>query len=133
MTALNAGVRSIEHGFMFDCEISALMKEKGAYITTNLTAFDPGLLDIPAVRDVPASLAKAKSASARKSYHYRVVMVKGDGTQLDMRGRCSAGQKVRLARHSQLLATFTCTSTCSVHDVCAGVTDLCLLGRCWRR
>ncbi|MEP1932508.1 MAG: amidohydrolase family protein, partial [Roseibium sp.] len=64
MNALNAGVRSIEHGFMFDCEISALMEEKGAYITTNLTAFDPGLLDIPAVKDVPASLAKAKSASA---------------------------------------------------------------------
>jgi imidazolonepropionase-like amidohydrolase len=64
MNALNAGVRSIEHGFMFDCEISKLMNEKKAYITTNLTAFDPGLLDIPAVRDVPASLAKAKSASA---------------------------------------------------------------------
>ena len=27
--ALNAGVKSIEHGFMFDCEISELMKEKG--------------------------------------------------------------------------------------------------------
>jgi hypothetical protein len=40
------------------------MKKKGAYITTNLTAFDPGLLDIPAVANVPASLAKAKSASA---------------------------------------------------------------------
>ena len=64
MNALNAGVRSIEHGFMFDCEISELMMEKKAYITTNLTAFDPGLLDIPAVKDVPASLAKAKSASA---------------------------------------------------------------------
>ena len=64
INALNAGVRSIEHGFMFDCEISELMEEKNAYITTNLTAFDPGLLDIPAVRDVPASLAKAKSASA---------------------------------------------------------------------
>ncbi len=64
MTALNAGVKSIEHGFMFDCEISELMKKKGAYITTNLTAFDPGLLDIPAVASVPASLAKAKSASA---------------------------------------------------------------------
>ncbi|MCP4765075.1 MAG: amidohydrolase family protein [Gammaproteobacteria bacterium] len=64
MAALNAGVRSIEHGFMFDCEISELMKEKGAYITTNLTAFDPGLLDIPAVKNVPASLAKAKTASA---------------------------------------------------------------------
>ena len=64
MTALDAGVRSIEHGFMFDCEISEKMNQKGAYITTNLTAFDPGLLEIPAVRDVPASLAKAKSASA---------------------------------------------------------------------
>jgi len=64
MTALNAGVRSIEHGFMFDCEISRLMKKKDAYITTNLTAFDPGLLDIPAVANVPASLAKAKSATA---------------------------------------------------------------------
>ncbi len=64
MNALNAGVRSIEHGFAFDCEIAELMKEKGAYITTNLTAFDPGLLDIPSIRDVPSSLAKAKSASA---------------------------------------------------------------------
>lgn len=62
--ALNAGVKSIEHGFMFDCEISELMEEKGAYITTNLTAFDPNLLEIPAVKNVPSSLAKAKSASA---------------------------------------------------------------------
>jgi imidazolonepropionase-like amidohydrolase len=64
MNALNAGVKSIEHGFAFDCEIAELMEEKGAYITTNLTAFDPGLLDIPAVANVPSSLAKAKSASA---------------------------------------------------------------------
>jgi imidazolonepropionase-like amidohydrolase len=64
MKALNAGVRSIEHGFSFDCEIASLMKKKKAFITTNLTAFDPGLLDIPAVADVPASLRKAKSASA---------------------------------------------------------------------
>ena len=63
MGALNAGVRSIEHGFSFDCEIAKVMKKKGAYISTNLTAFDPGLLDIPAVANVPASLAKAKSAS----------------------------------------------------------------------
>jgi len=64
MNALNSGVRSIEHGFAFDCEVAKLMKKKDAYISTNLTAFDPGLLDIPAVADVPASLAKAKSASA---------------------------------------------------------------------
>lgn len=30
----------------------------------------------------------------RRVYNYRVVMVKGD-TALDMRGRCSAGQKVK--------------------------------------
>jgi imidazolonepropionase-like amidohydrolase len=64
MNALNAGVRSIEHGFAFDCEIAKVMKKEKAYITTNLTAFDPGLLDIPAVKNVPSSLAKAKSASA---------------------------------------------------------------------
>jgi imidazolonepropionase-like amidohydrolase len=64
MNALNAGVRSIEHGFSFDCEVAKVMKKNNAYITTNLTAFDPGLLDIPAVKNVPSSLAKAKSASA---------------------------------------------------------------------
>ncbi|MEE1673228.1 amidohydrolase family protein [Agarivorans aestuarii] len=64
VSALNSGVKSIEHGFMFDCEISELMEEKGAYITTNLTAFDPNLLEIPAVKNVASSLAKAKSASA---------------------------------------------------------------------
>jgi len=64
LNALNAGVRSIEHGFMFDCEISELMEEKDAYITTNLTAFDPNLFDIPAISQVPASLRKAKSAAA---------------------------------------------------------------------
>jgi len=35
------------------------------------------------------------AAKTRRSYRYRVVMIKG-GTELDMRGRCSAGQKVRL-------------------------------------
>jgi imidazolonepropionase-like amidohydrolase len=64
LRALNAGVKSIEHGFGFDCEVAKLMKKKDAYITTNLTAFAPGLLEIPAVKNVPASLRKAKSASA---------------------------------------------------------------------
>ena len=64
MDALNAGVMSIEHGFMFDCEVAELMTEKGAFITTNLTAFDPNLFDIPAISNVPASLRKAQSASA---------------------------------------------------------------------
>jgi DNA repair protein RAD50 len=36
--------------------------------------------------------ADSEGAGAR-SYNYRVVMVAG-GAELDMRGRCSAGQKV---------------------------------------
>jgi imidazolonepropionase-like amidohydrolase len=64
MRALDAGVRSIEHGFGFDCDVAKRIKKKDAYITTNLTAFAPGLLEIPAVKNVPASLRKAKSASA---------------------------------------------------------------------
>ncbi|WP_120500996.1 amidohydrolase family protein [Roseovarius sp. EL26] len=64
LRALNAGVRSVEHGFMYDCEIGAVMEEKGAFITTNLTAFDPGLTTIPAIASNPSSLAKALSASA---------------------------------------------------------------------
>lgn len=35
----------------------------------------------------------ASSTSTRRSYNYRVIMVKQD-TEMDMRGRCSAGQKV---------------------------------------
>ena len=64
LRALNAGVKTIEHGFEYDCEIGDVMAEKGAYITTNLTAFDEGLFDIPAVKSDPRSLHKAKTASA---------------------------------------------------------------------
>ena len=34
------------------------------------------------------------SAGRGRSYQYRVVMLKGE-TELEMRGRCSAGQKVK--------------------------------------
>jgi DNA repair protein RAD50 len=37
--------------------------------------------------------SESESASAQKNYNYRVVMVKQD-TEMDMRGRCSAGQRV---------------------------------------
>jgi imidazolonepropionase-like amidohydrolase len=31
LNALNAGVRSIEHGFMYDCEVGELMKKRGVH------------------------------------------------------------------------------------------------------
>ncbi|KAH6657791.1 DNA repaire protein UVS6 [Truncatella angustata] len=37
--------------------------------------------------------SESESATSRRAYNYRVAMVKGD-TEMDMRGRCSAGQKV---------------------------------------
>ncbi|KAI5452761.1 DNA repair protein rad50 [Naganishia albida] len=47
--------------------------------------------DIDSIQIVSES--DATSTGTRKSYHYRLVMRKGD-QMLDMRGRCSAGQKV---------------------------------------
>jgi DNA repair protein RAD50 len=48
--------------------------------------------------DIDAIMVKSENDAAdksndRRSYNYRVVMVK-DGEEMDMRGRCSAGQKV---------------------------------------
>lgn len=46
--------------------------------------------------DIDAILVRSESensSTSRRAYNYRVCMVKGD-TEMDMRGRCSAGQKV---------------------------------------
>jgi imidazolonepropionase-like amidohydrolase len=63
MLALDLGVKTIEHGFMFDGDVSRKMKEKGAYITTNLTAFSPLLAEIGALSD-PRNQHKLKTAQA---------------------------------------------------------------------
>ncbi|MGR5118761.1 amidohydrolase family protein [Vibrio astriarenae] len=60
---LDAGVKTIEHGFMFDGDIADKMKEKDAYITTNMTAFSPYLTQIEAINSNPASKRKAESAT----------------------------------------------------------------------
>jgi imidazolonepropionase-like amidohydrolase len=63
MLALDLGVKTIEHGFMFDGEVHKKMKEKGAYITTNMTAFSPLLAEIGALSD-PRNQHKLKTAQA---------------------------------------------------------------------
>ncbi len=63
MRALKLGIKTIEHGFMFDGDIAKLMEKKGAYITTNLTAFSPLLADISALND-PRNQYKLKTAQA---------------------------------------------------------------------
>jgi len=66
MRCLENGVMTLEHGFMFDADIAKLMKEKGAYITTNMTAFSPYLFEIEAISSNPASARKA--ATAQKAF-----------------------------------------------------------------
>ena len=47
----------------------------------------------------------------RRTYNYRVVMMKGD-TALDMRGRCSAGQKVGVSLSVPSLSLFALMAYC---------------------
>lgn len=62
LRCLENGVKTIEHGFMFDGDIAKLMKKKGAYMTTNMHAFSPYLGQIEAISSSPASARKAASA-----------------------------------------------------------------------
>jgi len=63
LRALDLGVKTLEHGFMFNDAIHAKMVEKGAYITTNLTAFSPLLADVEALAD-PRNQYKLQTAQA---------------------------------------------------------------------
>jgi imidazolonepropionase-like amidohydrolase len=64
MRCLENGVRTIEHGFMFDSDVAELMKKKKAYMTTNLQAFSPELSKVGAISASPAAARKAASAQA---------------------------------------------------------------------
>ena len=64
LRCLNNGVKTLEHAFMFDGDVAALMKEKGAYMTTNMHAFSPYLGEIEAIKSSPASARKAETAQA---------------------------------------------------------------------
>jgi imidazolonepropionase-like amidohydrolase len=49
LRALDMGVKTIEHGFMFDGEIAKKMRKKDAYLVTQMTSQAPGLADIGAL------------------------------------------------------------------------------------
>ena len=52
-------------------------------------------------------------ADKRKVYNYRVVMIKNE-TELEMRGRCSAGQKVLASLIIRLALAETFSSNCGI-------------------
>ena len=86
MRCLENGVRTIEHGFMFDGEIARLMKRKDAYMTTNMQAFSPALSQVSAISASVASTRKANSAQlAFKDY---IENVKKYRPKLGFQGDC---------------------------------------------
>lgn len=88
MRCLENGVKTLEHGFMFDADVAKLMKEKGAFMTTNMTAFSPYLGEIEAISSNPASARKAETAQkAFGNYIKNVKELKPDlGFQCDCVG-----------------------------------------------
>ena len=55
-------------------------------------------------QDIDYIQVKADAETGQRSYNYRVVMISG-GAELDMRGRCSAGQKAGLVLHMSMFTT----------------------------
>lgn len=86
MRCLENGVRTIEHGFMFDAEIALKMVEVGAYMTTNMQAFSPLLGQVSAISASPASARKA--ASAQEAFKDYVENVKKYRPKLGFQGDC---------------------------------------------
>merc|ERR1719369_920402 len=62
-------------------------------------------------------------ADKRKNYNYRVVMVKND-TEMDMRGRCSAGQKVLASLIIRLALAETFSTNCGIIALDEPTTNL---------
>ena len=89
LRCLNNGVKTIEHGFMFDGDIAKVMEEKGAYMTTNMHAFSPYLGDIEAIKSSPASARKAESA--QKAFANYIDNVKKYQPKLAFQADCVGG------------------------------------------
>jgi imidazolonepropionase-like amidohydrolase len=86
MRCLENGVKTMEHNFMFDGDVAKLMEEKGAYMTTNMTAFSPLLSQVSAISASPASARKA--ASAQKAFEDYVENVKKYRPKLGFQNDC---------------------------------------------
>jgi len=65
----------------------------------------------------------SSGADKKKTYNYRVVMVKND-TEMDMRGRCSAGQKVLSSLIIRLALAETFSTNCGIIALDEPTTNL---------
>lgn len=67
--------------------------------------------------------AAAEGVGKKATYNYRVVMIKGD-VELDMRGRCSAGQKVLASLVIRLALAETFCINCGILALDEPTTNL---------
>ncbi|KAI3652908.1 hypothetical protein MP228_002333 [Amoeboaphelidium protococcarum] len=73
--------------------------------------------------DVDSTNEKKSTTTTQRSYNYRVVMQKGD-TQMDIRGRCSAGQKVLASLIIRLALAETFCINCGILALDEPTTNL---------
>merc|ERR1719342_1877589 len=80
-------------------------------------------IDYIEIKTTDDSEVASAGADKKKVYSYRVVMVKND-TEMDMRGRCSAGQKVLSSLIIRLALAETFSSNCGIIGLDEPTTNL---------
>eukprot|EP00731_Ephydatia_muelleri_P020288 Em0013g15a len=98
-------------------EINKIIKE--LWIKT----YKGGDIDTIEIRSEDEEQDAVTAIKPRRTYNYRVVMIKGD-TVLDMRGRCSAGQKVLACIVIRLALAETFCLSCGVMALDEPTTNL---------
>ncbi|CAL4194867.1 unnamed protein product, partial [Meganyctiphanes norvegica] len=73
--------------------------------------------------EIKTDESESSGADTRRKYEYRVVMIKS-GTEMDMRGRCSAGQKVLASLIIRMALAETFSSNCGVLALDEPTTNL---------
>ncbi|KAF6263995.1 hypothetical protein COO60DRAFT_1292744 [Scenedesmus sp. NREL 46B-D3] len=96
-----------------------------SHIPTQFNQCTSGLAGSPccSVADIDCIQIKADADGTARSYNYRVVMVNG-GVELDMRGRCSAGQKVLACLIIRLALAETFCLNCGILELDEPTTNL---------
>lgn len=67
---------------------------------------------------------KAVGSDKKRSYNYRVVQAKNGGAEIDMRGRCSAGQKVLASLIIRMALADTFSANCGILALDEPTTNL---------
>ena len=79
--------------------------------------------DIDSIQ-IKSDAEKTITNARLRSYNYRIVMKKPDGSELEMRGRCSAGQKVLASICIRLTLAENFSSECSILTLDEPTTNL---------